>query len=296
MEQHKVNINLRCRVCGRKATTRKHSKSSDPCKSVLSSVYGLDVAMESGDIFPPDVCNSCFLALRRAKNDSDSRPTMTISSWTPHSDSCQVCLEDHGGRPRKRKRGRPSDDSNPCIPKKLMLSINSINTPEYAGFPLVKSFFLPSPYLEDLICQRCKCIPSKPVEILTCRHLMCASCLSTTGVVACPCCSIPLSCSDLSIPSHIVLNLISSLLIRSNQNCDEVMALKDLHKYVQSQCTQTEVPPTSIITVEQLLVQDTGETVTLMKKHTMGLVAEMFPKGGYTTLKSSTGQVKQQGC
>lgn len=78
-----------------------------------------------------------------------------------------------------------------------MLTINSIDTPEYAGFPLEKSLFLPSPYLEDLICQCCEYIPSKSVEILTCRHLMCASCLSTTGVLVCPCSSVPLSCSDL---------------------------------------------------------------------------------------------------
>ena len=38
-------------------------------KSVLSSVYGLEVGMDSGDSFPPpDVCNSWFPVLRRERS------------------------------------------------------------------------------------------------------------------------------------------------------------------------------------------------------------------------------------
>ena len=85
-------VKNRCRVCGRKAVTRMYDKCSDPCKEILSSVYNLSVETESDEIFPSSVCHSCYVCLKRADSESDSRPVLHIPTWLPHSDSCQLCF------------------------------------------------------------------------------------------------------------------------------------------------------------------------------------------------------------
>lgn len=64
MEQHKEYLKIQCRVCGKKPKRYKHDKNSDACQGVLSSVLELDVSSESEYIYPPVVCNSCYLTLK----------------------------------------------------------------------------------------------------------------------------------------------------------------------------------------------------------------------------------------
>lgn len=95
MELHKKHLENQCRVCGNKPKRYKHDKSSDACQGVLSSVFSLDVTSESDDIYPPVVCNSCYLTMKeieRSKQKGEVRATnLTLHSWTPHAEeSCQV--------------------------------------------------------------------------------------------------------------------------------------------------------------------------------------------------------------
>ena len=90
MEQHKNCIEKRCRLCGRKPKGYVHSKYSAKCESLLSTLLKISVAKESDDIFPPVVCNSCYITLKKAKEDDADIVTTTICPfvWEPHSDVC----------------------------------------------------------------------------------------------------------------------------------------------------------------------------------------------------------------
>ena len=85
-------------------------------KSVLSSVYGLEVGMDSGCILvivSPQMCLSCT-----GEGKINGRSTLTISTWLhtliPARSGWRIMV-DHGDWPGKRKKGKQSDDSNPCI-------------------------------------------------------------------------------------------------------------------------------------------------------------------------------------
>lgn len=298
MEQHKQHLNKRCRVCGRKATTRQHDKKMDPCRAMLSRVYGIIVESESDDIFPPFICNSCYLVLRRAHIEGDTGPILNIHSWSPHGDACQVCSESGPGRQKKTvSRGRPSDDNPQYISRNIVRKLSTIQTPQFVeDVPLEKFLFLPFPFIDHLLCQICHCIPNKPIELLTCRHYLCASCIgniSKSGSLACPCSStVNILPDQLCAPSEFVQKMMGSLLVRCTQKCGQVVQLHHLKSHLQSKCTQTEIPPPNTVTVEQLLLKDPEREPSLMVSHTMGLVAEnMLASGDHLTVRSSKGKV-----
>ena len=94
MELHKKHIENWCRVCGNKPKGYKHC--TDTCQGILSSVFGLDVTAESDHIYPPVVCNSCYLTMRepeKAKQKGAARATnLALYSWTPHIEESCPCL------------------------------------------------------------------------------------------------------------------------------------------------------------------------------------------------------------
>lgn len=270
---------------------RTHSKLSDPCKAVLSSVYGISVETETEDIYPPIVCNSCYLGLRRASLNQDSGPILKVSSWSAHSEeSCPVCTTSSGGRPKKRNRGRPSESDEDYIIRNILRKIKSINTPEFAPFPLLKSLFLPSPYIEHLLCKSCHCVPNQPIEVLTCRHYLCTSCINSENL-SCPCNGITLLPDQLSSPSELAVGVMGSLLLHCS--CSQVIELCHLQSHLKSKCTDIPVPSPSAITVEQLLISaDPDKASSLMVTQTQGLLAEkLFSSSGPITCRSSTGKV-----
>ena len=93
-------------------------------------------------------------------------------AWEPHNDLCDLCLvvggESSGGRPKRKRKGRPRDDDPTFQRRKVIGKIGDIDSPEFANFPLDRSLFLPSPYLDDLSCYNCHCIANQPVEVTTC--------------------------------------------------------------------------------------------------------------------------------
>ena len=89
-----------------------HSKYSQKCASLLFTLLNIRVTTESEDIFPPVVCNSCYLTLKKTKEDETNILTTPLSmfAWELHNDLCELCLvvggESSGGRPpRGRERG-----------------------------------------------------------------------------------------------------------------------------------------------------------------------------------------------
>lgn len=178
------------------------------------------------------------------------------------------------------------------ITRNILRAIKSIHTQAFADFPLEKSMFLPSPHIDHLTCQVCQCIPSLPIEVLTCRHYLCSSCI-TPETISCPCNSNTLLPDQLCAPSQLVLNMMGSLLVRCTQNCGQVIQLQHLRIHLLSNCVETEIPPPSAITVEQLLTTTVSDREpSLMVTHTRGLLAEkLFPSGRHVTCRSSSGKV-----
>ena len=278
----------RCRVCARKPTGYMHKKESPICQSLLSSLLNINATSEPEDVFPPVVCNSCYIVMKKTKEEGIdfALTSITVHTWEPHSDLCQLCLESpSGGRPKKRKKGRPSEDDPTYQRRKIARRLEELGTSELD--PLPRSLFLDCPYLDDLACHHCNHITSQPVEVATCRHHLCTSCIKDG--VACPCGSgNTLHVDDLAEPSPVVLKIIGSLLLHCSNNCGEVMELRHLLTHLSSKCENTTVPSPSKISVRQLL----DGPQTFMQTHAMGLVAEkLVPSNGPVTCRSSSGKV-----
>jgi hypothetical protein len=228
--------------------------------------------------------------MRRAQEEGmDLRlTTVKVHTWEPHSDLCQQCLESpSGGRPRKKRKGRPKDDDPTFQRRKIARRLEELNDSEMTNLdPLPRSLFLPCPYLDDLPCHHCNHITSQLVELAKCRHHLCVSCIED-GIADCPCGEDRVHADNLIKPSPLVLNLINSLLVHCNK-CGEIMELRHLSTHLSSKCQNTTVPSPSKISVRQLL----DGSQTLMQTHTMGLVAErLVPSSGHVTCRSSSGKV-----
>ena len=134
-----------------------HSKYSQKCASLLFTLLKIRVTTESEDIFPPVVCNSCYLTLKKTKEDETNILTTPLSmfAWEPHNDLCELCLvvvgEFSGRRPKRKRKGRPRDDEPTFQRRKVIGRI-------------------------DLSCYNCHCIANQPVEVTTYHHL-CMECM-----------------------------------------------------------------------------------------------------------------------
>ena len=116
----------KCRVCGRKSSGYVHNKNSNKCEALLSTLLDINVTTEPEDTFPPIVCNSCYIILKKAKEEGRDIMTTALQtySWEPHTDFCQLCLEvcgdSSGGRPKRKRKGRPRDDEPAFQQRKSM--------------------------------------------------------------------------------------------------------------------------------------------------------------------------------
>ena len=252
--------------------------------------------MEGDDIYPDKVCNSCYISMtnwEKTRMRGEVSATLDIHCWIPHSEPCTFCLgavmKAVGGRPKKRVlTGRPSSHD----PKKVIQKMNALNIPFLSDSRIDKSIFLDTPFLNLVSCQICQCIPGRPIELATCRHLICCSCISETGRVTC-CSDDTIGANELRVPSDVVLAVLQSLLVRCSNNCGQVVELQHLKGHLASNCRDTEIPPPTIISVQQLLDQKLSEPhPSLMTSHNVGLLVDLLlPSSGSVMCKTPTGKV-----
>lgn len=229
MEGHSKILKNRCRVCARKPAGYIHNKLSTTCESLLSTLLKIDARSESEEIFPPVVCNSCYLTLKKAKKEGTNiaLTTINVHMWEPHTDSCQLCLASpSGGRPKKKRKGRPSEDDPTFHRRKIGRRLEEISISELADIePIHKSQFLPSPYLDDLVCRHCNHISSQSVELATCRHHLCVQCVQNDKMT-CPCNGNTVSVEHLTKLSPLTVNmktLCDSVPVLAQERCAELV-------------------------------------------------------------------------
>jgi hypothetical protein len=270
---------------------------------VLSSVLGLDVSSESGDIYPPVVCNRCYATLKelvKAKEKGKMRVTnLTPCTWSPHSDECQVCsVVPAGGKPKRRKitlevKGRPSGNN---INRAIMERVARLYPFQEITSPTHPSYFLPNELLTDLICTTCGLITTKVLEVSTCQHYLCAQCI----INCCEASSVLFCCSSvtaemLRFPPPVAIKVLKSLLVRCFNGCGQVMELKYLHQHLSSNCIEVHIPPPSQVTVEHLLHASDIEGQTQTVTQTIGLLVEkLLPTNGSITVKFNSGKVSKK--
>lgn len=281
-----------------------HQKNSNLCKAALSSVFDIAVEVESDSIYPSIVCHCCYLTLRQllnAKQAGQFRGTDLVpQTWLPHANPCQLCQDApkvSRGRPKKRKsRGRPIEEDIHRQSRMIMHHLSTLQTRKYADCTLHKSCFLTTSFLDDFSCQLCQSVPHQPLQVLDCQHFLCMSCIRSmceSGCkTVCPCNNRALSVNDICVPSNLLLKILDSLLVHCIKGCGEVMELQHLMQHIESKCTDIPVPPSSKITVEQLLELQLQESSSHLQTQTMGLlVQKLFPSNGAVTCRSSSGKV-----
>lgn len=298
MEEHTNHLKNRCRLCGCKPRGYTHSKHSNACKALLLGTLTIDVTTEPEELYPTVVCNKCYSAMKRISESKESgvmlKSSLSVTSWLPHSEEgCLVCHETvTTGRPKKRRLsavGRPRDDDVDHLCRETMRKVNEINPPLLSdGIPLHASHFLPSPMLPRLLCQHCKCIPDRPIEVLPCHHLLCVSCIkcvSEAQPLLCGCSNVQVTITE---PHPIVLDLLRTLLMGCPK-CGRVTTLGNLLPHTTAQCRHTETPSLSHVTVQQLVDSPSESS---LQQHVLGVLAEKFvPLHGPITCRSSSGKV-----
>lgn len=224
MEQHKLHLQNLCRVCGKKPKCYFYDKNSDNCKAALACIFGIATGEEDSNIYPPNVCNHCCLTLKQLVKSRDEgryrETSLTLKTWLPHGDPCQFCWDASSlscGRPRKRKaKGRPSMEDTHYMSRRITHKLGTLQIPKYTDSTLTTTHFLPSPYIEDLTCKLCHCLPNQPVYIISCQHLMCAACILSgceKEELRCPCNDTQLRDDDITTPPNLVSKVLGTLLV-----------------------------------------------------------------------------------
>ena len=174
-----------------------------------------------------------------------------------------------------------------------MHHLGTLKTPIYAHSTIPTSQVLSTPYLSELSCQICKSIPIQPIEVRSCHHYLCLSCIQAQSKndceVACSCNNKGLAVADVDVPSQLSLKLLGGLLVQCDRGCSQVVELDNFMEHIESGCTHVPVPLPSKITVEQLLEL---EKPSNLQTQTMGLVVDkLIPAHGPVTLRSASGKV-----
>ena len=255
-----------CRVCGNRIKTYKHNKIKEVCKGALSKLFDIAVEEEDEFVSPPFVCHCCYLTLSQVLNAKESgqfRETdLTPKVWAPHTDTCQICENAQiiqRGRPKKRKaKGRPSVDDCHYQGRKIVHRLSHLNIHKYVDCEPPLQYFLTTPHLDHFSCQICHSIPTEPIQLLGCQHLMCTSCIRNqceNEAIICSCGN-PVYAESICLPSNFV------------------------------------VPSPLSITVEQLLELQSKNSPSQLRAQTVGLLVEkLAPSNGSLTCRSSLGQV-----
>ena len=109
---HKKNLEELCRVCGKRLQKSKKAVTSKflcvKWKYFLAEKFSIFVEKDLEEIHPQCFCHSCYA--------HPDRRTLVKATWLTHyDDNCSICSHVEqirkGGRPKKLKRGRKTDQN-----------------------------------------------------------------------------------------------------------------------------------------------------------------------------------------
>ena len=277
---HRCQLELRCRVCGRKKDKAHSHKKVAGLEFEILSAFGVDTREDVADRHPSQLCSCCWKFVQQtcsAVPSSRVRETsvLPLANWPAcQDDSCNLCeqwrKESKGGRPPKStagKRGRPKgsvgtgsvEANTGCavavqLPKDPALAARLASF--QAGLPLLPERFVEFQRLgEDSKCPICKDVLDRPVAVPVpgCEHACCANCWEQwlalgAGSGSCPVCGKAVTISELQpLPRGLWLSLCNLQIhcdFRQN-GCDTIVPLSQLRQHTKtcvykSHCTDLD--------------------------------------------------------
>ena len=214
-----------CRICGRLCCSTKKKKVAYKCEKYtedLNNTFTIATMHDDPNIHPPNFCHSCKCTMINVKAGKISVPTLPLIHWQPHNHGCLTCNRvknlSKGGRPDRSRIGRPGA----CSRRAALTRVHSIAPVKYGirESAVYSTLRTPPQYgvtLEDLTCCICLNILDQPMELSTCKSVICAGCLTTWLTVCpdcltCPCCYHSLQdLSTIQPASNVLQKLIGGL-------------------------------------------------------------------------------------
>ena len=227
-EFHTQCVKQLCRLCGERSQTAAEKKEDKSflCadyKDLILHVFSIDISQdENNDYYPDKICHHCYNILHAVKRNNtigsyDQQRKIAIdlenSLWVKPKrlvsiETCLVCLKivntHHGGRRKKRKRGRPKVIPNNLgfnhrdldVFHLLVENFPDINTDDY-GFTCLTEH-----QRKHFVCVICDKMYNPRAVVTKCEHVFCSACLTSvftkglSNVVSCPICDIGINFSD----------------------------------------------------------------------------------------------------
>lgn len=147
-EYHKKCLSQLCRVCGKRAVTRKDKgKMCTQNSNLILQIFNIDISKDNLDVFPDKLCTQCATFIynhsKRQSADNlnyDKVMSMIINPdiWRCYDininiDECRVCSlyeeQQKGGRPVRVKCGRPKElHDSKSLSTSIVLPVDDIAT------------------------------------------------------------------------------------------------------------------------------------------------------------------------
>ena len=241
----------------------------------LNEVFKISTLTDDPDTHPRFFCHSCKIVLLKASNAEKlyQHRTTVFEGWCKHVDgSCTVCQHyqsfQQRGRPKKVKHtaGRP-----PIIsPRYCIDHVHAVAPPPLAPLTEVINVCVQHPHvaLPELTCLICCEVLRCPVELVTCRSVVCAKCLCSwlqhSDKLACPCCynhHLNEYSTGIRSASSLTLHLLGELCVIC-ERCQGHVQLESYNDHVRSNCTTHSRQVSSATSVVDVLRQPLTSPLT----------------------------------
>ena len=274
MDNHRCQLDVRCRVCGRKRDKGRSHKAAAGLEFEILSVFGVDVRQDDASRHPTKLCTTCSTFIKRATSAGPScrlpqTSIVPVLDWPDcPGEGCSLCREweeeKKGGRPSKAKKagrkGRPpgggknqgkgKENEQPVeeSDRTALLVLPTPTDPALAGRlqpfahqqELLPERF-PDVSSESVICPVCKNVLDKPVAVPVpgCEHACCMDCWQEWLKVSptCPVCRNDVASGHLQPVSRFLWSHLCSLRVHCDfwqHGCDTVVQLVELRQHASS--------------------------------------------------------------